>query len=357
MAIEDVVAQAEQSTGPVTTPLATPTEPQDPDDAELDEARKAVAAEGTGEAPPTTPAPATPAPKPGEPSAAAPQRDDPPVMIPKARFDEVNSELGTSRDRIARLEGENAALRMTRESHAPTQDQPAPKTAAERLTEIHTRQDELAKRFDDGEINLATWTKENRTLQDAEAAIREEALADRFKPQPHNGPVPDDMRLQELTAKLEEDHPYTLEIPAEDPRWRFLHEEALRNLREEGHQIPAGEMNPADRLIVRTRMAELTDYYGPRWTGKALDKKGDVAPAKPNGQQPTGGTGGQMSPSAQARGRALERAAAEPPDVNRMGSPGTTDGDVTEAQLETMSDEEIAALPKSVRDRFSPLRG
>lgn len=96
------------------------------------------------------------------------------------------------------------------------------------------------------------------------------------------------------------------------------------------------------RFKLGERVAQLSDVYGPIWGAKAPQPQQQPAPPKPG-----------MSPTAQARQQKLAVAANAPPDVNRLTPQGGQGPEYTEDQIANMSDEEILALPKSVRERFS----
>ncbi len=348
MALEDTVKQADTETPPGTpgAPAATETtiapDPQDPDFLELEAARKG-APEGALEQPAKTeePAPAAPAAKtdapaaPAAPAAAAPAE----VMIPKARFDQ---ELGKSHAKdqtIAALRGEIEALKLARTAPA------AAPAAPDAITSARGELKALAKRFDDGEISQSELEDLRTPIEDKIWDLRQEQTLARMKESLPAPPAAQDLLLDERTSQLEDAHPYTKEIESLDD-WKFLHRKAVEELTAEGYAIPQGELAPREQLLVRERIAVLTDKYGELLTGKKIELK--PAPASPAPARPG------VSATAAARSDKLDAAGRAPPDISRIGSGGTGDEQYTEARILSMDDEELGRLPASIRRKFLP---
>lgn len=322
----------------------------DPDDAEVAAALAAAESEGKS---PATPAPAAAAAPAAAPAADPPKQAGTPAappseqpMIPKARFDEVLGQSSAKDIELARLRGENEALKLVKVPATPGAQptQPAPQTPDEQLKLVRTERLTLAKRFDDGEIGLVQYETEKQKLEDREDQLREARLAEKFKPAPAAAPQASapDMRLEEKFQELEGKHQY-LKSPEvmDDDHWQFLLMEAARSLRAEGVELPQGPLPPLLRFKLGERVAELSDKYGPIWGAKAAQPQQQPAPPK---------TG--LSPQGQARQQKLEMAQDAPPDVNRL-TPSGGQTEFTEDQIANMSDDEILALPASVRARFS----
>lgn len=359
--VQNVVAQIDKEPAPAAPAAETPasTAPIDPDDAEVAAALAAVEAEAKG-TPATPAAPAAPAaqtPTPAMTSAAAPQTpatpqapqgEGEPTMIPKARLDEVLGKSSAKDLEIARLQGENQALRMVTKPAAPgaspAQQQQAP-SLDQQVSNLRGQQDALAKKFDDGEIAMAEFNRENRKLEDQVFALREQALVEKARPahQPQQASTAPDMRLEEKFDELESQHPY-LKAPEvmRDDRWQFLLTEAADQLRAEGVVFADGLLPARQRFQLSERVAQLSDTYGPIWGAKAPAQQPSAPAAKPG-----------LSPQGQARANKLEAAAAAPPDINRL-TPQGGQAEYTEDMVANMTDDEILALPSSVRARFSP---
>ena len=269
-------------------------------------------------------------------------------MIPKGRFDEVLSKSAEKDLQIARLQGENEALKMVVKPAAPgtpTQPTTPAETHDQKLERIYAAKEALAKKFDDGELGLAEMRRQERKLDDELDQAREARLESRIKasaPQPQQTAPAPDMRLEEKFEDLETKHVY-LKAPEvmRDDRWQFLLTEAASQLRSDGVlTLPEGApLPPTLRFKLGERVALLSDTYGPIWGAKAPQPS--AAPPKPG-----------VPPVVQARANKLEQAASAPPDLNRL-TPQGTQTEITEDMLASMSDDEILALPASVRAKFS----
>lgn len=261
-----------------------------------------------------------PAPKPDQGKRGGP-------MIPKERFDEV-------RQQAAYWKGvaEGRASNQPQTEAAPV-EQAKP---ADPLAEIEAKRLALADRFDAGEIGMKQYAQESGALDREVIRIAAETAKAAV---PQQQPA-DDLFLDQITADLEAKHPYATMITAPED-WAFIEAKAAAALKEAGVRLDQG---PRSDLALRQKMAELTDVYGPTLTGKTLQPQPQQP--VPNGQKPG------LSPSAQAHKDKLELAARMPPDVSSLGATGAGKGEVTEADIERMTEEEIAALPRSIRDRI-----
>lgn len=331
-------------------PAATVT--ADPDDLELEQLRTAAKAEetagqgqsGEGEGG-ATPA-AAPTPQPDQPRAPAP-------MIPKARLDEVLRQKEQSELEAAYWRGQ-AEARQTPQAPAPgspQQQQPAPVDGPEqKLAGIHARQDQLAKQFDDGEITLADFTRQNRELTNEELVLREEQLVAKVRPAAPAQGQADELYLETMTAKLEEEHPWVQVFDQVGTKsdWAYLKTRAIENLTERNIDPSKGSMG---KFELRREMAKLADELGPSLVAQRAKASGIAIPGQPAAAPAAGTQRPNLSPAAQARAAKLNMAADAPPDVTSMTSSGTDIG-YTAAQLEGMSDEDIANLPASVKAKI-----
>lgn len=350
MPLDDTLALAEAATTPVATPAVEPavTIPAeiDPDDAEVTAAR-AEAEKPDAPVATTPPATTTPATTPAAATTTPAAEDPEQVMIPKWRFDQ---QVAKEREAAARLQGENEALKLmiAPKSGAPATTTVPAKTADEQLKDIRDARKVIAKKFDDGEISRLQEAEELEALEDRQYAIREEQWKAKHAPQQPQGngaDTADDMRLDELTVQLAEDHPFVDHL--NDEQRDFLVVEATRQLQKEGVKFGTGNLPAPQRFILRERVAKLSDAYGPVMTGKTLAQikpaPGTTTPAKPG-----------LSPIAQARDAKLDLARNAPPSLNQIsGTPGSTEA--TDDQIAMMDEDAIAALPKATRNRIMGL--
>ncbi|MER8967711.1 hypothetical protein NKI25_18650 [Mesorhizobium sp. M0808] len=337
-AIEDLAASTALSSVP---PVAVP---DDLDDLELQNAKAAAQAEEAKPAASPEPGKETPAAAaaPGAPAKpAAPQEQPAPAVIPKARFDEV---LGKNDELVrqnAYLAGQVEALKVrgpAAPGPAATPAAPAQPAAADRLIAVGTQIDTLAKRYDAGEISYAELKTQERALTNQEQAIREEILLAKVPKQTQQQPATADLYLDQLTADLEAKHPYLAAIES-DMDFDWLVNKAKESFAAERIELPKG---PVGNLRLRERIAVLSDRYGPMLTGKTLAATPAPAPATPAAPG--------LSPEAAARAAKIAMQGDMPPNVASMtGSAGEV---ISEASIENMSDDDLAALPIATRQRF-----
>lgn len=340
----------------------------DPDDAELTAAKTAAQAEeaggdGDGQGSTAQVQPAQPAALEGQDpqSAAAPAAAEAPVMIPKARLDEALQRARDAELEAARWRGQ-AEARSQMQPPAqpgalqPAQPQPPQPTPAERLDAVHTAQDALATRFDNGEITYAELLKEQRTLAGQEQQIREDMLLARIQPasQPQQSAGSDELYLNTLTAQLEDQHPWVAvaDQVASAADWDWIKNKAVESLVGKGIDPRAGAEG---RYELRREIAELWDQTGPFLLTAAAQAKGiaiptpQPQPAASRPQQP-----GAAPTVVQQRQSALQRMENAPPNIQSMGGAieDNATGAPSESRLESMSDDEIGALPEATRRKL-----
>ncbi|UVC14710.1 hypothetical protein [Mesorhizobium onobrychidis] len=353
---QDLIAPALE-TDPAATPAAPAPAPQpavivsdDLDDLELQNAKAAAQAEEAKPAAPAEPGIETPAAAatPGAPEKPKDQQEQQPAapMIPKARFDEVNNKNDELARQNAFLAGQVEALKVRGPAApAPAATPPAPATppAADRLIAVGTQIDALAKKYDAGEISYAELKTQERALTNQEQAIREEILLAKVPQQQAQQPTATtDLYLDQLTAELEAKHPYLAAIES-DSDFDYLVMKAKESFAAERVELPKG---PIGSLRLRERVALLSDKYGPMLTGKTLAVPG-ATPAAPAPATPAAPG---LSPDAAARAAKIAMQGNMPPNVASMtGSAGEV---ISEASIENMSDDDLAALPIATRHRF-----
>lgn len=311
----------------------------DVDDAELNAALAEAKAEETGATSQDTGAGQTqPAPQ------AAPQA--PPAqtpMIPKARFDEALGRADKAERDAAYLRGQLDA----RTAPAAQQQQPTP-TPEQRLTAIATATDDLAKRFDDGDITMAEFKREERQLLQQENAIRDSTRAPPAAAQSGEG----ELYLETLTADLENKHPWVVVFDqiGTQADWEFLKTRARDNLIERG--VDVSKKSSVATYELRKEVSRLADELGPSLVGAKAQAKGIALPGTQTSQQQQQPRS-TLTPAQLARQAALTKAAGAPPDITALNGHGSDVGGVpTDAALEAMSEEDIARLPTAVRHKL-----
>jgi len=334
-------------------------------EAELEKAGSGTASdEGTeGEA---TPAPENGQTAKPEVKADKEKRDTP--MIPKARFDEVNSENALLKEQVIYLKGavdthKSAAKNtqtngQTQTGTAEQKADQAPKDSGEasEVDEIDSLIDAaeakkltLAEKYDEGELSAKQW-KEQETAIDREIRdlskqridrVREESRAD-------TQAVISAERQADLirgqAIEIQKQHP-NIEVIDATPKhikegiWAEITVQAAQNLAMRGINVNDGSANA--HLALMQEKARLTDSYTPE-TLKAFLPENFV----PKGQAAQSGTGqtGQKQPSETALNRKakLELADSQPPSIADMGTSGGQQ--ITEADIAKMTDDEIADL-------------
>lgn len=352
---EEAAKQPEPSEDATATPVEV-----DEDVLELARFREEAAAEEVqAEQPEPTPEPEPepePTPEPEsepeeeeeeEPAAAASQR------IPRQRFNEA---VGKERERAERAMAEAAyykgmadALRQGRPQEGEP-GQPDQQTPAQKITALREEQVKFAQQYEDGELEggYVELRRRDAEIEDQIYTLRGEEIAARQnqtrQPSQQDGNnFVSGMVLEELTAQLEDQHPFAREGVLDEDQWNLIHAAAQAEIARQNISLTPG--NPQSSYQVRKMMAEMADRWGPSLTGKTrediLQQPAAQPAAKPNG----------ATRAARQAKQAL--AGAHPPDItNRGQAAGGQPHDYTEQQIERMSDDDIMALPKSTRDRI-----
>lgn len=293
------------------------------------------------------------APAAGQPAAATEGEKTP--TVPLARFQEVNHQAGQLALENARLKGQNEALASMRvpagEGAVPAAA-PVEETPEQKVATVRAQQSQLAAQWDKGEISITEYEAGRQQLDDQVYDIRQAAIVPPTPAQPGEPRTYTDPYTDEKLTALEAAHPYHALIKS-PTHWDFLASESVTSLKRDGTLTEFDPNNPRHELMARERMAELTDIYGPLWTGKSpADLTGGTAAAAAAGrddQQPQPG-GDQPQPSAQARARAnkLALAADMPPNIAEAGAAGQDDV-WTEERAAALTEEEFEALPDAAR--------
>lgn len=337
---------------PAETPPAPEPELTDPDLIELREAEAAAEAERTATATPTDGNQANgaaPTATPAEPTPAPPKPRGQPGMVPPARFNEVNARASKAEQEAAYWRGvAEARGGLPASATAPGAATAAPATPEQKLTEIRTAVDALAKKFDDGEMGMADFNKQVRDLTDKEHAVREELLLAKVRPSApasHKG----DLTLEAMTVKLEEEHPWVRPFGelVTDAEWNFVQELAKQNLIDRGIDPANGSIGTYE---LRRELAELATKLGPVMVGERAKAKGVAVPGlqAPAAAAPAPQARPALSAVAQARAVKLALQAEAPPNLSAItGTTGSVG--ISDAAIEQLTEEQFLALPASTQ--------
>lgn len=347
--------------------------PTDPDDLELALAQQALDDEQNGngtqggqstqegnqrqqteeeEAANALPAPAgaaAPAPQQGGQGQDGGDRQQPqaePPAVPYVRFRQATQLARHTKEQLDYEKGRNDALAAELERYRTSGGQPgegqqgqqeAPKSPEQIIDEANQAILESARKFDAGEITLS----EQKQLElDAQRAINAAS-----RPEPSQSVVPqtslsDQRLLEEHAAGLDNQYPaLSLFTPEQLNIFADQQRAAQAALGKPYADGPAGLMK------MREDVCRYADYVA-RSEGMTIPAaRQAVAPqARTPAQQ-------QLSPEAQARLNKLQLQGNLPPNPANMGT--ATDGtDISDAAIEQMTEDQIAALPAAVQNRI-----
>lgn len=292
-----------------------------------------------------------------------------PVLIPKARFDEVGGQRDKALEQAAYWRGVAEARGGTQQPAKPGDAQPQPQqqqtpTPEARLTEIHAKQDALAVRLDNGEITMAEFTRDNRALQTQENTINAEVLTSKLTPAQQNADG-NELYLDAVTAQIETQHPWVqvYEAVATKSDWQYIRDTAFNNLVEKG----VDPTTPRGTLALREEAATLMDKYGPVFlTDKATAKgiklpTGQTQPAPQQQQQQPAGQQTQKprldTIISGARDAKLTLAATQPPNLSNMGGTPASVGELNESGIEGMTETALEDLSEAQVQRLLGITG
>lgn len=269
-----------------------------------------------------------------------------PIMVPKGRLDKVLSERDQLRDKVNFLEGVASVRKEMLKgggASAATGGQAGTtsETPDHNALILKAEDDKLAlaTKYENGEISLVDFKKgeieADRQIRKIEDE-RTKALVDGAERKASETIAANNkqMSVEDAALNIQEQHPFVAEIdslPAaiRDGIWAEITKEASSALASKGINVADGSV--ASHVALMQEKAKLTDVYGPRYTGKTLDK--------PNADGKT-----KTQPSETARNRAAKLALAEtqPPDTSGVGVGGNTSTELTEKDIENMSQDQIA---------------
>lgn len=254
-----------------------------------------------------------------DPKAAVP-------MIPKPRFDEVNRQAQEAERRAAYWQG---IAEASRQAPAGQQQPPAqaPQPTPDPLETNRNQILDLAKKFDEGELSMAEYKQKELELYQQ----RDEILLQRARPQQPQISLADQHFINSQTEAMAKAHPY-VDLVSDQQFQQLVN---LAKIELQGTQWAQMQAGPAKDMMLKEKVAVLSDQFGPVWVGPLQQQ-----PAT-NGQQP-------LSPQAKARQAKLDLAAQMPPDLSAMGGGAVAQAPSPQA-IENMDEEAILALPASVR--------
>lgn len=281
-------------------------------------------------------------PNPPEPAAAAPKVEDQrqPVMIAKPRFDEVLDRAKKGEANFAASQARVLELEQQLAKHTGPAVNPE-------IGALDAQIDELAAKFDNGEITYREMKSQERALQGRRDQIREQDIVNRASARAleavPKAPAGNDGWLAEQTANVQQQYgAYIDAIPLHMFASTVDHVKA--SLLAEGVKLDGSERATA---ILRQRIGEYA-----KQEHEFFARASGTAPIKPNGQQPQQRPTPGNLPTPEQRRAKLELQGRMEPDISSMQRGTGSDTMLTEAQIEEMDEEAIAALPAAIRQRF-----
>lgn len=285
-------------------------------------------------------------PKPNDTAAAAEPgksaeetRPSGPVLIAKPRFDEVLDRAKKGERAAAELAAENIRLKQQLEQHTGPAVNPE-------LGALDAQIDELAQKFDDGTITYKDMKAQERVIQSRRDQIREQEIVNRATaravetaPKAPNG---NDGWLDDQTQQVQQNYgAYIDAIPLH--MWDSTVEHVRASLIASGVKLDGSAKATATIRQKIGEYAKQEHHFFARASG--------IEPVKPSGQQQARPTPGNQ-PTPEQRRAKLALQADMAPDLSTMQRGTGSDQMLTEAQIEEMDEEAIAALPAATRNRL-----
>jgi hypothetical protein len=290
----------------------------------------------------------------------AEERSDKPPMIPKPRLDEALTAKQRAEQEAAYWRGVAQARGEAMPEAASPKEQPKEPAIDDKLAALAAEEDALAKKYDEGEITLADFTRLSRDLRGREAAVREETLRAKF---PQHGQPNAESTVEEVKRQLEaerqaqslyEQHPAAQMVfpvqPEADLKVRSLMDTRRAMVQAEAkaallNDHPGISGAQADALY-REYLARTADRYAKVWFPEAAAAKVGSS------SSPQAGGSGPMSPAAQDRLAKMEVQRQHPPNIGNLGTAKGIGDEWTPEKIASLSDDQFAALPDHVRARF-----
>ncbi len=260
-----------------------------------------------------------------------------PKMVPIERFQQVYTEKRDLQAEVARLAGENLALK----SQAP----PTQPTINPQIADLNQQITALAQKFDDGLMTYSELKQQEQALQVQIDRIREDEIVAKAsqRVQPAPAPAVADLTFQRETQRIEAAYEPFMELIPDAYLDGFV-ATVRSELAAQG--ITVIKPNSEELLLFREMCGQRAQQQAQHWSnlsGKAIPKpNGQPAPKPTTGNQPT----------VEQRRAKLEMQSDFPPNLANLNRSGGVDDAPTEATIEGMSDEEIAALPTTMRHKL-----
>jgi len=292
-----------------------------------------------------------------------------PHMIPKPRFDEILSERDLIRAKLEFRERENEALRlqMSEKNNDPQNKQVEQVDDKGSLVDdidakidtAEAKKLELAEKYDDGDISTVELTKATLEI-DKEirglSKLRLEQISQESRQVTNDILSKKQVEdyIHESALNIQKEHPNVAQIDNLPPStskavWETISQQAVQNLAMRG--VNAQSNDPRVHVALMKEKALLTDQLTTENTTKLL--LGQYSFVNPSEYKPQTANGQATEPSkTQVSGNALslskkiELANSQPPSIASM-SMGTDTGELTEAQIEQMSQDDLADILKN----------
>lgn len=322
---DDANATATTEGEPKKTEEAVPVPSQDPDEMELQAALKEVEDEAKEPAATTTEG--------EQPPAETPKHaDESPKMVPVGA---VQDERGKRQEAetLARKNAETAIYwKGVAEGRYPDPrrnepETPEPSTTDKRGSEIKSEIAGLANQVDAGTLSFAEYQAKRQPLDDEYAQIRDDQIVEKVKaamPKPDN-----DLRLQELTGKIESENPWLEKVPNDEIQ--MLIPFARQDLAAKGIDLDSMAGTAAGDLRLREALVERAKVFGydKRYGGAGQPAKN--APAAP-----------VKAPTEEQRKAKEQLALTAPPTPIGTHAPGES---MNSERVDAMSSLDLETMP------------
>lgn len=285
-----------------------------------------------------------------QPAEGAPARSG--RVVPVEALSAARRRAQDAEQRAAYLEGVIDTLRNgaglpapNGQASAPGQQPAAPAAPPSTSEQLQALRAELAKIEDDyenGEIDRTARLTRTQEVSDKIISLHVEqgvskaveAFAQRTPP-PAVSMVDEEVMAQQL-SQLEGAHPYSTKMSRDD--LMTIQEIALRELAREGKKVTN---DTRGTMVLRERVAKLTDIYGPQWYPNLK-----VAQPTPAAGRPQPNHQGN-SPLAAARSQKVALSNTLPPNAATIGQRG-------DARIDGLSEADILAMPAHDLESLTP---
>ncbi len=301
-----------------------------------------------------------------------------PIMVPKARLDEVLSERELLRNQVGYMRGlldanqQNEGNTSEKQASGKENDQTDQDNQEgsevdafdAKISEAESKKLELAEKYDEGDISTKEWKeaemaidREIRGLSNEREQARLEEVRKESKDHTDKSlsAAQTEDFINDQALAIQQNHPNIQSIDqlpesTSNVVWATINDQAARNLSQRGVNVQ--DKSAQTQVMLMQEKAALTDQLTPENTTKLLmgqyqfvDPKQYQAPNQQSSSQANPNEDGKPQVSADAKNRSqkLDLANSQPPSIADMGK-GTATGELTEADIENMSQEKLADL-------------